>query len=113
MEMKIAVRMFLALEKVSFYIFHSLAVYISTQKESFSWRGYPTENESDFLPLSQGCICPFSCKNNSGKLTKIKLLQPAVHPYHMQRGLATIKLIIYNLSQCVHQHTPQNLPSNI
>jgi hypothetical protein len=38
--------------KSEFLHFSSLAVYISIKKESFSWRGYPTENESDFLPLS-------------------------------------------------------------
>ena len=47
MEVKIAVRVFLALEKVSFYIFFSL-VYISIKNESFFWRGHPTENESFF-----------------------------------------------------------------
>lgn len=51
--MKIAVRMFLeTIGKSEFLHFSSLAVYISIKKESFSWRGYPTENESDFLPLS-------------------------------------------------------------
>ena len=59
MEVKIAVRVFLALEKVSFYIFFSL-VYISIKNESFFWRGHPTENEyhssGGVIPLKMNLI---------------------------------------------------------
>lgn len=51
MQMEIAMMVFLALERVEFLHCFSLVVSCSIHNESFSRRGYPTEKESDFLPL--------------------------------------------------------------